>query len=168
MKPEYKQHGATLITALVMLVVLTLLVISAIQSSSVNLRVAGNMQIQQENVHAAQQASETYISNDFTQNPATSNVAVTINGQTYKAVVATPYCFGTRTLSVNEPMTPQACRKRNKADPNDPNQTDCAVQQWDVATTVTDPTTNMPTTVHQGMSSIVPISTQCKGTTITF
>lgn len=161
MSPGYKQHGATLITSLVMLVVLTLLVVSAIRSSSVNLRVAGNMQIQQEDLHAAQQATETYISNDFTQNAAQSSVNVSINGVTYTGKVSVPTCFGTRTLAVNEPMTPDGCRSSNKYDPNNTNATNCAAQQWDVSTTVTDPSTNTPTTVHQGISSIVPISTTC-------
>ncbi len=163
MRPECRQQGATLITALVMLIVLTLLVVSAIRSSTVNLRVAGNMQIQQENIHAAQQGTEAYISNDFTQSPAQSSIPVTINSTTpnYTANVAKPTCFGTRPLQVNEPMTPDGCRGSNKYDPNNTSPTDCSAQQWDVSTTVTDPVTNTPTTVHQGISSIVPKSTQC-------
>ncbi len=159
MRPQYRQQGATLITALVMLIVLTLLVVSAIRSSTVNLRVAGNMQIQQENVHAAQQATETYISNDFTQNPVTASINVTINGVTYPGNVAKPTCFGTVPLQVSQ--APQGCRGSNKYDPNNTSQTDCSSQQWDVTTTVYDPTTNAQTTVHQGISSTVPKSTQC-------
>ena len=64
-----KQHGATLVTALVMLVVLTLLVLSAIRSSTTNLRIAGNMQMQGEIVEAAQQAAEQIISYNFPANP---------------------------------------------------------------------------------------------------
>ncbi len=161
MNRERRQRGATLITALVMLVVLTLLVVSAIRSSSINLRIVGNMQIQQETIHAAQQATDTYISNDFTQNPVASSVPVTINGLAYTGMIQQPVCLGTRTLAVNDPMATDACRKGNNYDPNDTRPTDCAAQQWDVATIVTDSVSGAKTTVHQGVSSIVPISTSC-------
>ncbi len=158
MRPQYRQQGATLITALVMLIVLTLLVVSAIRASSVNLRVVGNMQLQQQNFHAAQQVSEAYISNDFTQNPVQSNVSVTINSVTYPAKVFVPTCYATTPLQVAQ--APDGCRGSNKYDPNNTSQTDCSAQQWDVTTTVYDPTTNAQTTVHQGISSTVPKSTQ--------
>ncbi len=87
-----RQHGATLITALIMLVVLTLLAVSGIRSSSTNLRIAGNMQAQAEGIAASQQVIERIISNaDFTSDSfaiTVSERSVTINNMPYWVEVA--------------------------------------------------------------------------------
>jgi hypothetical protein len=57
-----KQTGLALVVGLIMLVVLTLLVLSAIHSGTVNLRIAGNMQSQDEARAVAQQAIEQFAS----------------------------------------------------------------------------------------------------------
>ncbi len=101
-----KQHGATLITALVMLVVLTLLAVSGIRSSSTNLRIAGNMQEQAEAVAAAQQVIERVLSDgNFTASLAAAAAAVTANNITvritnkdYPATVSIN-CVATQPLS---------------------------------------------------------------------
>ena len=54
-----RQRGISLVLGLIMLVLLTLLAISAFQASNVNLRIAGNMQVRQETLAAAQTAIET-------------------------------------------------------------------------------------------------------------
>jgi hypothetical protein len=56
------EQGATLVVTLVMLVLLTLFAISAINSGMVNLRIAGNMQAQDEARAAGQVAIERLIS----------------------------------------------------------------------------------------------------------
>ena len=48
-----RQKGMTLVVALVMLVVLTLLVVSAIRFGNINLRIAGNAQSEAEATSAA-------------------------------------------------------------------------------------------------------------------
>lgn len=65
------QGGATLVIALIMLVVITLLAVSMLSTTNMNLRVVGNMQSRSEALHAAQQAIETVISTpQFIANPA--------------------------------------------------------------------------------------------------
>ena len=65
------QEGATLVIALIMLVVITLLAVSALSTTNMNLQVVGNMQSRGEALHAAQQAIETVISTpQFIANPA--------------------------------------------------------------------------------------------------
>lgn len=65
------QRGATLLVALIMLVLLTLFAISALNTSTTNLKVVGNMQARTEALNAAQQAVETAISTTlFTTSPA--------------------------------------------------------------------------------------------------
>ncbi|HEY6095964.1 MAG TPA: pilus assembly PilX N-terminal domain-containing protein [Gallionellaceae bacterium] len=166
MKHQCRQHGATLITALVMLIVLTLLVISAIRSSSTNLRIAGNMQIKEEAIAAAQQATELVISNNFSGNPAAaaSSVGVDINKDgvvDYTANVQTPLCNNSTNLPANQPNLPSQCYASGKYDPNGMGGSNCAAQQWDVQTTVVDAITGAAATLHQGVAVTVLKDTQC-------
>jgi type II secretory pathway pseudopilin PulG len=57
-----QQGGATLVIALIMLAVISLLAASALGTVNMNLRVVGNMQSRAEALDAAQQAIETVIS----------------------------------------------------------------------------------------------------------
>lgn len=166
-----KQHGATLVVSLVMLVVLTLLVISAIRSSNTNLRIAGNMQFQAEAIAAAQQATEAKISTNFWAAPVVgNNVSVTIGLATYTAAVSAPECTGSVPLLSSDPSFTEACRiggtiKDNLIDyesaPAVTENTLCLKQQWDVQTSVSDNSTGANTTLHQGVSLNVPKTTGC-------
>lgn len=174
---KHRQGGATLIVALIMLVVLTLLSISAIRSSSINLRIAGNMQMVGEATAAAQQAIETIISGNFTAAPAASDVPVDINanGTTdYTAHVAPPACTGSvplrnADLDRNNPKdTP--CFSSSTASntgiiyasgaPAVTGMSWCYGQQWDVGAQATSPT-GADVTIHQGVSLRVPAGTTC-------
>ncbi|OIR03324.1 hypothetical protein GALL_145960 [mine drainage metagenome] len=179
MNIKHKQRGATLLVALVMLVVLTLLVISAIRSSTTNLRIAGNMQTQSENTAAAQQAIEQVISGNFTSNPASSVVTVDINNSgtpEYTATVAQPLCTGSMPLkNSNLDMTNPndvPCFSSSVASntgivstsgmPATTGQSWCLSQQWDVqaqATSIAGNGANV--TVHQGVALRVPAGTGC-------
>lgn len=176
MKRKFQQIGATLITALVMLVVLTLLVISAINSSSTNLRIAGNMQMQEEVIAAAQQATEQIISSNFTAAPAPATIAVDINNDgiaDYTANVATPVCTGSRPLTNNTPNLPPQCLSSSTvqntgiqfASGVNPTGTSwCDSQQWDIRTQVTDNRTGANETTHQGVSLYVDAGITCNVT----
>jgi len=64
------QRGATLLVALIMLVLLTLFAITAFNTGTTNLKVVGNMQARTEALNATQQAIETVISTPlFVTNP---------------------------------------------------------------------------------------------------
>ena len=66
-----RQEGATLVIALIMLVVITLLAVSTLSTTNMNLKVVGNMQSRGEALHATQQTIETVISTPlFIANPA--------------------------------------------------------------------------------------------------
>ena len=66
-----RQHGATLLVALIMLVVLTLFVVSALNTSKTNLQVVGNMQAKSEALAAGQEVMETVLSTTaFISSPA--------------------------------------------------------------------------------------------------
>lgn len=57
-----RQRGATLIVTLVMLIMLTLFAISAMNTSTTNLQVVGNMQMRHEGLRATQEAIEATLS----------------------------------------------------------------------------------------------------------
>lgn len=65
-----RQRGATLIVTLVMLIMLTLFAISAMNTSTTNLQVVGNMQMRHEGLRATQEAIEATLSTtQFTETP---------------------------------------------------------------------------------------------------
>ncbi|MGH8633425.1 MAG: pilus assembly PilX family protein [Burkholderiales bacterium] len=66
-----QQRGVTLVIALIMLVVITLLAVSSLGTTQMNLKVVGNMQSRGEALQATQQAIETVISTPvFIASPA--------------------------------------------------------------------------------------------------
>lgn len=65
------QRGATLVIALIMLVLLTLFAVSALNTGTTDLKVIGNMQARSEAMNAAEQTIETVISRSlFITSPA--------------------------------------------------------------------------------------------------
>lgn len=92
-----RQRGATLLVSLIMLVVLTLFAVAGFNLSSVNLKIAGNFQMQKGMESVAQQAIEQLISSSspFNLTPVASTICV--NGGTgcvggYNVAMAAPKC----------------------------------------------------------------------------
>ena len=101
-KPIARQRGMAMVIGMIMLVLLTLLVVSAINSSSVNLRITGNMQAQDEARAMAQQAIERVlgVKANFYPTPtaqAATNYYADNNSSgnaVYSVSVAAPVCKG--------------------------------------------------------------------------
>lgn len=74
-----RQRGISLVLGLIMLILMTLLAISAFQASNVNLRIAGNMQVRQETQAAAQTAIERVLSTPAFINTTTPPAAASVN-----------------------------------------------------------------------------------------
>lgn len=179
MKLKSGQNGATLVTALVMLIVLTLLVVSGIRSSTTNLRIVGNMQTQEEATAVAQQTIEQVISNNFTAAPApVPPVPVDINNDTtpdYTASATLPVCNGSTaipnaSLNMNNPADAPCYSSSAAAQtgiifasgvPSTNGQSWCLAQQWDVSATATSTSGTGGVTAHQGVSVRVPAGTGC-------
>ena len=162
------QRGAALFISLIMLVVITLFVLSAINMSTVNLRITANSQARSEGVAAAQQAIEQVISKDFTTAPQAAAVTVSLrNDQTkadYTVAVAKPACL------VVIPVTQAELANRDNTDPDDVAcrasaavqnsgiagaeiNSLCGSQQWDVNAVVDDAARSAATvSVHQGVA----------------
>lgn len=133
-----RQTGATLITALIMLIVLTLLVVSGIRSSSTNLRIAGNMQMQEEATAAAQQAIENVISTTaLLATPQTvGDFNVTINSAT---------CLSATQVAANAAGLPVQCQSETGT-------TVCFQTTWEIVATALNTNTGATAEIHQGVS----------------
>jgi len=69
--PPRAQRGATLLVALIMLVLLTMFAISSLNTANTNLKIVGNMQAKSEATNVAQEAIETVLSTtQFIATPA--------------------------------------------------------------------------------------------------
>ena len=95
-KAPRSQSGATLIVGLIMLVLITVIVLSAFTFSSSNLKSVGNMQIREEALAAANLATEQVIASPFTDAPTAQEINVDINKDginDYVVVVEAPTCI---------------------------------------------------------------------------
>jgi hypothetical protein len=143
------QRGVALVIGMIFLVLLTLLVISAINSSSINLRIVGNMQAQDEARAVAQQAIERY-AEDFTNfYPLPKAIASTgydINNDTtsdYSVTIAAPVCrSASRQIVARSPE----CAAGIKGG------TFCWDTLWDVTAVATDGKSGVSQTVTQGVA----------------
>lgn len=160
---RYGQVGAVMVICLIMLVLITLLVLSAINAGTVNLRIAGNMQSQDEARAAALQAIEKFVSSYANFYPAPVSVAATgydINND------------GTADYSVT--VTAPACKRAASQIP--PRSATCASgvkfglycydTLWEVTATAIDTKTSVTQVVTQGVSitfppAFVPASVGC-------
>lgn len=171
------QSGITLVVSLIMLIVLTLLVVSAIRFGNVNLRIASNTQTETEASAAAQVAIEQMLADIVAADkidtvPAKSQLAVSTGGATYKVDVAAPKCVMSSYVKSTE-LDPtkeadQVCFGGGGGDPivgadgkliAQP--TECKAQQWDVAATVNDTSSGAQLTMLQGVAVRVSLEVQC-------
>ncbi|WP_295444267.1 PilX N-terminal domain-containing pilus assembly protein [uncultured Thiodictyon sp.] len=91
-----KQRGAVLVISLVLLVMLTLLTVTAQNLSTTNLKTVGNMQFRDEAIAAANRTIAQVLSSPFTTNPVAQSITVDIDndGDTdYVVAMAQPQCL---------------------------------------------------------------------------
>ncbi len=174
-----KQSGETLIVALVMLVVLTLLVTSALRAGTTNLRIVGNMQRLQEVSTAAEQATEQVMSSNFTANPVPQTIPIDINadGTSDYTAAVNPTCTGSIAITnadLNPALAADApCMSSGAAQLTGfmvsavpatatlTGQSWCYLQQWELQASVTDPSTGAQAKTVQGVAIRVPAGTGC-------
>ncbi len=190
MKTPTTQSGATLVVALIFLVLMSLFAISAFNNSTGNLRIIGNTQARQEGLSAAQLAVEKTISSStFHTNPsgvAASPVLVDMDGNSttdYSATLASA-CTRAKPILAGDlpaaPKTPTAidvyapCRPSPKQggtfiDRDTPvagtDPESCANSEWNVRAEVKDPQTQTQVAVNQGVAVVVfgnEVSSYCK------
>ncbi len=174
-----KKKGETLIMVLIMMVVLTLLVISAIRAGTTNLRIVGNALMQAEVSAAAQQATEQVMSSNFTANPVAQDIAVDINSDGTPDYTASinPRCTGSIAIT-NADLNPAVAADTPCISSGAAQQTGlmvsgvaatgtltgqswCYLQQWELQTSVTDSNTGATAATVQGVAVRVPAGTNC-------
>lgn len=171
-----RQRGATLLIAMIFLVLMMLAVASAIKVTNVNTKVVGNMQIEKESEAAAQQAIETVISTDFTLLPAQQTIPVDINnsGQTneYQVDVPAPVCVSVKPIKQSEldpaKAADQGCNVSGAAQntglvgQSGNGNSLCSNSNWEISATAKAPgvaTTNTTTTL--GVARRVSLGAAC-------
>jgi len=129
-----RQQGAALLVALFMLVMMTMLALTSINLSTVNLKIVGNMQWQKEMDAAAFDAIEQVLSQYTLFTSPAATTVVTAYGN---VAVDQPVC-----ISTNE--APGYTAVVTGTIPND--------NIWDFKVAVTDPSTGAKSTMHQGVA----------------
>lgn len=91
-----RERGAALIVGLIMLVLITIMLLSAVVLSTSNFRSVSNMQFREEAIAAANRAIDDVISSPFTTTPEPEQIQVDIDsdGDTdYVVQIDTPVCI---------------------------------------------------------------------------
>ena len=172
-----RERGATLLIALIMLVVLTLFAITAIRTGNVGLKIVGNQQAQKLMEAAAAQAVEQVVSNlgNFdAANTVLPSVTVAqricVNARAdlgHPAVVIPPdTCSGSGRSGTQVDVEPVRCisaRRQSGGSLTQPMST--YENTWEIVATVTDSLTGAKATYHQGMM-IRMLASSCPGVTI--
>lgn len=173
MTPLHRQQGVTLIVAMVMLLLMSLMAANAFKSSLNDLRIVGNTQARQESLAAAQKAIEETISSSiFATAPETvaaTPVTIDIDGNgtgDYTATLAPqPNCFRTRVIKTSELDPANAndlsCFQSGNVQVSGIEQAGaaviagnslCATMEWNIGARVQDASTASDVTIHQGVS----------------
>lgn len=173
MKLKATQQGATLVVAMIFLILMSLFAVSAFKGSTGNLRIIGNMQSRQESIAVGQKAIEQTISSAlFTTNPqavAATPVVVDIDGNGSADYTATlnpqPHCYRTKAIKSNElnPTLPAdlACMKSGAVQQGgldtpdaaaDAGNSLCANSEWNVSAGVVDQRSGAKVVVNQGIA----------------
>ncbi len=170
-----RQSGSALIVSIILLVILTLIVISVIKSTTVNSRVAGNLQVQKETEAAAQQAVEAVISSNFQMVPVATNAAVSVSnaasgsavGQ-YAVTVEKPACLSVSPIKVVDLNPADAGDLPCYTSSSNPTpgvasgNSLCSNSQWDIkATAVPAVGGGSKVVMHQGIAVRVAAASIC-------
>jgi Tfp pilus assembly protein PilX len=128
------QAGATLITALFFLMIMTLFAVSSINMSTVNFRIIANMQAQRQMDAAVQDAIEQTMSsmNQFSLTPA----ATTISTSMGIVAIGAPDCIDSQVATGYSAVVENIIPEDNT---------------WEFSATLTDDVTGAVSSIHQGV-----------------
>lgn len=164
------QGGMVLIVSLILLVLMTVLAVSAINSSITNLKLSRNAQGMRESEAAVQQALTSFISNNlnFLTPPAgatTSTVDINADGTNdYTVTIAVPTCISFQDpapLTAIDSMTDTTMQKKCK-NSADVSGIQCKTKTMDFQGTVSDTLSGANVTIHQGSGRVLaPTASSC-------
>jgi Tfp pilus assembly protein PilX len=176
-KSRQSQRGITLVVSLIMLIVLTLLVVSAIRFGNINLKISGNAQTDAEASAAAQVGVEQMVqavvaADKIDSVPATPALVVSTGGTQYTVNVSKPACILSKNV-VTTDLDPTKATDVPCFEGSDTEKlvsatgsltsspTACKDQQWDIAATVADASSGASVNMLQGVALRVPAQVQC-------
>lgn len=141
----HAQKGATLVVALIMLAIITLVVIGGFTLSNSNLKAVGNMQMREEALAAGNRAIEVVLGSAFTSPAAAQTINVDINadGNAEFEVAVEPFC--TRAIVASNPP-PSSIGLTMGGGAGKTWHTD-----WDIRAIVNDTATGAQVEAHQGV-----------------
>lgn len=149
-----RQRGSVLVVGLIMLVLLTLMAVSAINSTTASIQVVGNAQFRDEATAAAQKAVENVISSSAFLSTAPAAQTIDVNGDGTGDYTVTftpaPACKSYRAVDTAVAGLPSECYGSIGAL--------CYWTVWDITAVVNDATTGAQVTVHQGIRTIAGIN----------
>jgi hypothetical protein len=93
--PTRSERGAALVVGLIMLVLITVMLIAALNLGTANFRSVSNMQFREEAIAASNRAIEVVIGSDFTNPPIAQDIDVDADNDgtvDYVVNVAAPVC----------------------------------------------------------------------------
>jgi len=165
-----RQSGATLLIALIMLVVLTLFAVTAIRTGNIGLKIVGNQQSQKLMESAAAQAIEQSVSNLGNFDAATvigptvtTAQRICVNATSGDPVVAIPPATCTSGTQVD--VAPARCiAAKRQVGGSLTQQMSTYENTWELVATVTDTLTGAKATYHQGVM-IRMLASSCPGLT---
>ena len=160
------QQGLTLFVAMIILVMVTLLVVSAFRTSNTNLKIVNSMQGRQEALATAQAAVEQVLSSSFfAENPAITGatpISVDVNTDgtpDYDVTIKQPKCLRTAPIVLSTPPTQlQLDCAGSSRFPSATTPTWCSNVLWQVEATTTDRLTGAQNSVRQGVGMTVEIT----------
>lgn len=181
--PRARQGGAALIVSLIMLLLITVLAVTAFRLGKSNLQIAGNMQQRNQALAAAQGAVETVVSSlKFTQTPTyavpnpcngvpnTTCVDLNDDGVVDVTVTVNPTCVSNYVLQNSQLAWGNANDRACLASSNSESagivgaptaNSLCADTIWDTQATAVDAVTNASYVVDEGTAVRVPANTSC-------
>lgn len=160
-----RQRGAVLLMSLIMLVVLTLFVVTAIRSGNVGLKVVGNQQMQKLMEASAQEAIEQVISNLGNFDPVTIVPVSTTPAQRVCVNGTPPVAIppATCTTGTQVDVAPVRCISSSRSQYDSLTQPMATYDNvWEIIATVTDSVSGATATYHQGVK-IRMLSNSCPG-----
>lgn len=134
------QKGSVLLLSLFMLMVMTMLALSAIKMGTVNLRTINNQQARSEAMAAAQDALDQVVNKNFTNNIAGTGGTYTVvkdAGKSYSVTVATP-CIRQVTPIMNTVLDVTDSEDLKCYDTQTNPVSACSTTVWELTATVQD------------------------------
>lgn len=140
-----RQRGAALVVSLIMLVLITVLVVTALNLGSANFRAVSNTQFRDQAIAAANAAIQTRVGSTFDQLPIMTRIPVDIDndGTPDYSVAVTPTCISAAVAesaeqsSVQLPISMSLASTWNTV--------------WDIAAAVTDVNTGASMNIRAGV-----------------